>query len=160
MIDFRDILAPECTRFGIEARSQKAALEEASGWIGRRHREISARRLTECLLARERLGSTGIGDGVAIPHCRSAMCAAPVAAFMTAQAPLDFDAPDEQPVDLLLVLAVPEGGQEAHLKILGTLARVFHAAANRASLRAAGSSALLYETLLRQTRQVQGMDSG
>ena len=155
MIDFRDILAPECTRCGIAVRSQKAALEEASSWIGRRHRHISARRLTECLLARERLGSTGIGDGVAIPHCRSAMCTVPVAAFLTAHAPLDFDAPDEQPVDLLLVLAVPEGAQEAHLKILGTLARVFHAAANRTALRAADSDALLHETLLRQVHGVQ-----
>ena len=76
MIDFHEILAPGCTRIGVVAQSKKAALEEASERIAAHMPSIEPRRLLEGLLERERLGSTGLGEGVAIPHCRSAECGA------------------------------------------------------------------------------------
>ncbi len=155
MIDFRDILKPDCTRFDIDVRSKKAALEDASEWLAERWQGISARRLLEGLLDRERLGATGLGEGIAIPHCRTGECSAPVAAFLKASKPVDFDAVDDQPVDLLFVLAVPEGENRAHLEILGALARVFDEPANAAALRGAGSDGALYDALQRQLDMAQ-----
>ena len=148
MIDFRQILRPECTR-RVEARSKKAALEKGSELIAAHHADVDARRLLEGLLNRERLGSTGLGEGVAIPHCRLEECQHPTAALLTT-APIDFDAPDGQDVDLLFVLAVPLHGQRTHLEILGALARVFDDAGNLAGLRGAKTDAELFDTLQRQ----------
>ena len=150
MIDFRDILKPDCTRFDIDVRSKKAALEDASELLAERTPGMNARRLLEGLLDRERLGSTGLGEGIAIPHCRSDECRAPMSAFLKAKSPVDFDAMDDEPVDLLFVLTVPQGETRMHLEILGALARVFDEPANAAALRGAGSDGALYDALQRQ----------
>lgn len=148
MIDFRELLLPACTRSRHQAASKKAALEEASEIIARRHSGLEPRRLLEGLLARERLGNTCLGDGVAIPHCRMA-CDRPVAALLRMAVPLDFDAPDGQPVDLLFVLVVPEDEAQRHLEILGTLAQAFDLPSNRTLLRRAEDDVELWETMLR-----------
>ena len=155
MIDFHEILAPACTRIGVVAQSKKTALEEASERIAAHMPSMEPRRLLEGLLARERLGSTGLGEGVAIPHCRSAQCAAPVAAFLATDRGIDFDAPDDAPVDLLFVLAVPVNEHRQHLEILGALARVFDDPGNLAALRAARSHQALFDTLQRQLALAQ-----
>lgn len=147
MIDFRAILPVECVRAGGLARSKKAALEEAAECLAERHPAIDARRLLVGLLKRERLGSTGLGGGVAIPHCRFEDCAAPVACLLRTPAPVEFDAPDDAGVDLLFVLAVPPGEQRAHLEILGGLARVFDHAPNLAALRQADGDGALHDAL-------------
>ena len=154
MIDFREILAHDCTRVGVEMRSKKAVLEKASEVLVARHPEIDARRLLEGLLSRERLGSTGLGKGVAIPHCRSTDCRTPAACMMRIH-PIDFDAPDDQAVDLVFVLAVPAQGQRIHLEILGALARAFDDADNLAALRRAETDAQLFEALQRQLALAQ-----
>lgn len=145
VIDFRQILAPECTRTGVGAHSKKAALETASGLLAARFPAMDSRRLLEGLLDRERLGSTGLGEGVAIPHCRFAQCQRPVACCLKTADALDFDAPDDMAVDLLFVLAVPLHGQRAHLEILGALARAFDAPGSLAALRQAQTHQALYE---------------
>lgn len=147
MIDFRDILRVECVRAGSSARSKKAALEEASECLAERHCAIDPRRLLVGLLNRERLGSTGLGNGVAIPHCRFEGCAAPVACLLRTTTPVEFDAPDDVGVDLLFVLAVPPGEQGAHLEMLGALARVFDQAPNLAALRQADGDRALHDAL-------------
>ncbi|MCZ6852531.1 MAG: PTS sugar transporter subunit IIA, partial [Gammaproteobacteria bacterium] len=96
---------------------------------------------------RERLGSTGLGGGVAIPHCRIA-CDEINAAFLKLEEPIDYDAPDGQPVDLLFVLVVPPDETHAHLEVLANLARIFGEPDNRATLRRASSSTELYEALM------------
>ena len=153
MIDFRRILLPECT-CRAEVRSKKAALEKGSELIATHHADIDPRRLLEGLVGRERLGSTGLGEGVAIPHCRLEECAAPIAALL-ATPPIDFDAPDGQRVDLVFVLAVPLHGQRTHLEILGALARVFDDDGNLAALRGAKTDAALFDTLQRRLAMAQ-----
>ena len=135
-------------------RSKKAVLEKASEVLVARHPEIDARRLLEGLLTRERLGSTGLGKGVAIPHCRSKDCRTPAACMLRTH-PIDFDAPDDQAVDLVFVLAVPAQGQRIHLEILGTLARVFDDASNLSALRMAETDDQLFEALQRQLALAQ-----
>lgn len=154
MIDFQQVLEPACTRRDVAARSKKAALEKGAELIASLHPQIDPRRLLEGLLSRERLGSTGLGEGVAIPHCRLEECDGPVAALL-ATPPIDFDAPDGRAVDLVFVLAVPLHGQRTHLEILGALARVFDDASNLAALRRAETDAELFDTLQRQLAMTQ-----
>ncbi|MDE0350680.1 MAG: PTS sugar transporter subunit IIA [Gammaproteobacteria bacterium] len=147
MIDFRELLLPSCTRAGHRAASKKAALEHASEIIAGGHSNLEPRRLLEGLLARERLGNTCLGDGVALPHCRMP-CDRPVGALLRLAAPLEFEAPDGQPVDLLFVLVVPDDEGQRHLEILGALARAFDLHSNRNMLRRAENDTELRETLL------------
>jgi PTS system nitrogen regulatory IIA component len=97
------------------------------------------------LIAREKLGSTGLGQGIAIPHCRVANCTQPLGTLITLEEPIDFDAPDDKPVDLLFVLLVPEEAHQQHLDILANIARLFSQADFCALLRAAPDSQALYD---------------
>lgn len=155
MIEFETILSPSCTHVGVQARSKKGVLEQACECLAGEFPEIEPRRLLEGLLARERLGSTGLGEGVAIPHCRFDRCDAPVACFLKTVPGIDFDGPDDQLVDLLFVLAVPLHEQRVHLEILGALARAFDVPGNLASLRRAATDRDLFDTLQRQLARSQ-----
>ncbi len=155
MIDFHEILPLACVRAGSSARSMKMALEEATECLAARHERIDARLLLEGLLNRERLGSTGLGDGVAIPHCRFGGCSKPVACLLRTRIALEFDAPDDAGVDIFFVLAVPPGEQNAHVEILGALARVFDNPANLVALRAAAGDQALFDALHRQLDSAQ-----
>jgi PTS system nitrogen regulatory IIA component len=77
------------------------------------------------LIAREKLGSTGLGQGIAIPHCRVDSCAQPLGTLLTLKEPIPFDAPDDKPVDLLFVLLVPAEAHQQHLDILADIASLF-----------------------------------
>lgn len=105
--------------------------------------------LLESLTAREKLGSTGIGQGIAIPHCRIGNCANPLGTLITLEKPIAFDAPDDQPVDLLFVLLVPEEAHQQHLDILANIARLFSQNDFCQELRAARDNRTLYETACR-----------
>ena len=155
MIEFETILSPSCTHVGVEARSKKGVLERACQCLAEAYPSIEPRRLLEGLLARERLGSTGLGEGVAIPHCRFERCNAPVACFLRTREGIDFDGPDDQLVDLLFILAVPLHEQRIHLEILGALARAFDDPGNLASLRLAATDRELFDTLQRQLAMSQ-----
>ena len=148
MIDFSEILQLDCTRADLAANTKKAALEAASELVTSAHPHIGARHLLEELLTRERLGSTGLGSGVAIPHCRLDECTEPLAALIRLSRPVDFDAPDERGVDLLFVLAVPKHEENAHLEILSALARTFDEEPNLEALRRAAGDEALREALL------------
>ena len=150
MIEFETILSPSCTHVGVEARSKKGVLEHACECLADAFPAIEPRRLLEGLLARERLGSTGLGDGVAIPHCRFDRCDVPVACFLKTRQAIDFDGPDDQLVDLLFVLAVPLHEQRIHLEILGALARAFDDPGNLALLRRSATDQELFDALQRQ----------
>lgn len=155
MIEFEKILTPGCARVDVDARSKKGVLEEACECLAAEFPEIEPRRLLEGLLTRERLGSTGLGEGVAIPHCRFEACAAPIACFLRTRRGIDFDAPDDRLVDLLFVLAVPSHEQRSHLEILGTLARAFDDPGNVASLRRSATARDLFDTLQRRLDMIQ-----
>lgn len=145
MIDIYSILDRPCTRAGVEANSRKRLLEYASDLLAEQH-GLDARTLFDELMNRERLGSTGLGEGVAIPHCRLP-CERIHAACLTLEAPVDFEALDGEPVDLVFVLLVPPDENTAHLELLAELARLFGSADNRASLRTTRTDDELYERL-------------
>lgn len=147
MIDITRILDPATTRAGVEANSRKRAIEVASDLLAARFPALSARALFDALMNRERLGTTALGDGVAIPHCRTA-CDRIIGAFLHLETPVDYDAPDGDPVDLLFVLVVPPDETSAHLEVLATLARLFQEPDNRRRLRDCASDAELYEALV------------
>jgi PTS system nitrogen regulatory IIA component len=146
MINIHSVLDPDCTRVGVDANSRKRLLEFASDLLAEKH-GLSARNLFDELMNRERLGSTGLGDGVAIPHCRIP-CTQIHGACLTLANPVDYDAMDGEPVDLLFVLLVPPDEQAAHLELLAELARLFGDVNNRSDLRSAKTDEELFELLI------------
>ena len=109
---------------------------------------VSTAAIAECLRQRERLGSTAIGHGVAIPHGRSNAFEQARAAFLRLREPVDFDAGDGQPVDLVFAMTIPEHFTQQHLQLLSELAERFADPAFRADLRAAPDAAALRHVLL------------
>ena len=108
---------------GVEATSKKRAFEEA-GLLFENQHGLNRALITDSLFARERLGSTGLGHGVAIPHGRIKGLKSPMAAVLRLSAPIGFDAPDEQAVSLLIFLLVPEAATQKHLEILSEIAEL------------------------------------
>ena len=107
----------------VEATSKKRAFEEV-GLLFENLHGLSRALVTESLFSRERLGSTGLGHGVAIPHGRIKGLKAPMAAILQLALPIGFDAPDEQSVGLLIFLLVPEAATQKHLEILSEIAEM------------------------------------
>ena len=147
-VGIEDLLPPGCVRLDVAAHSRKRSLDVAADLLAEQHPDVDARLLFDALMERERLGSTGIGEGVAIPHCRLD-CPRMMAAFLLLAEPVDYDAPDAIPVDLVFVLAVPPGENSAHLEVLAALASRFRDPATRERLRRAGSPAELRAILCR-----------
>ena len=105
--------------------SSKKRLFEQVGLMFENHNGIARSLVFDSLFARERLGSTGLGQGVAIPHGRIKGLKDALGAFVRLAQPVPFDAPDGKPVTLLFVLLVPEQATEKHLQILSELAQMF-----------------------------------
>jgi PTS system nitrogen regulatory IIA component len=120
-----DLLSAERIRCDVQSSSKKRLLEVISEELARNSDEFSKREIFESLCARERLGSTGLGKGVAIPHGRVKGSRHVQASFIRLKKPLPFDAADGEPVDLLFCLAVPEDCGEDHLKLLAQVAEMF-----------------------------------
>lgn len=110
----------------------------------------SARAIAQGLREREALGSTAIGRGVAIPHCRSGIHAGPVAAFLKLAEPVDFGARDGEPVDLVFAMAIPEDDTQLHLDTLSELAGLFADPGFREAVRSAPGLPALRCVLLRE----------
>ncbi|MDT7927973.1 PTS IIA-like nitrogen regulatory protein PtsN [Tepidimonas sp.] len=137
------ILPPEHVRVAVEATSKKRAFEEA-GLLFESLHGLNRALVTDSLFARERLGSTGLGHGVAIPHGRIKGLKQPMAAVFQLAQPIGFDAPDEQPVNLLIFLLVPEAATQKHLEILSEIAEMLSDATLREKLRSADNAATLH----------------
>ncbi|KPK33854.1 MAG: PTS sugar transporter subunit IIA [Betaproteobacteria bacterium SG8_40] len=117
----------------LDVTSKKRVFEHA-GLLFENTLGISRSTIFDALLARERLGSTGLGHGVAIPHGRIAGLKEAAGAFIRTQTPIPFEAPDGNPVNLIFVLLVPEKATDQHLQILSELAQMFSDRSIRASL--------------------------
>ena len=117
----------------VDASSKKRAFEEA-GLLFENLHGLSRALVTDSLFSRERLGSTGLGHGVAIPHGRIKGLKSPMAAVLLLERPIGFDAPDEQAVNLLIFLLVPEAATQKHLEILSEIAELLSDAGLRAKL--------------------------
>lgn len=153
-----DILTCERTFCGVEGRSKKRVLEMVSENLAKNTVELTADQIFTHLIARERLGSTGIGHGVAIPHARVENCQRTTGALILLKNKVDFDAADGEPVDLLFVLLIPDQDTEQannqHLAILSMLAEMFSEGDLRQSLRSMTSGRSLYEAAIEYAKQV------
>ncbi len=144
-MDIKTIITPSRTLCGIEGVSKKRALEILANTIAEDVPAIDADDLFRRLIARERLGSTGIGHGIAIPHCRVSSCEGTIGALITLKEPIEFDAIDSEPVDVLFTMLVPENAHSEHLQTLASLASMLNDAEFRTRLRAAETNEALYE---------------
>ena len=138
------ILTPRRTQFKVPGDSKKRVLETLAKLIADDLPILNADELFRRLIARERLGSTGIGKGIAIPHCRIENCVSTVGALITLDKPVDYDAIDGEPVDIVFAMLVPEEAHDEHLQTLASLAEMLSQPDYLASLRSAGSDQTLY----------------
>src|ERR687884_2235654 len=138
------LLAPDHVLVDLTASSKKRLFEQA-GLLFENHDGIARSVVYDSLFARERLGSTGLGQGVAIPHGRIKGLKEALGAFIRLAQPVPFDAPDGNPVSLVFVLLVPEKATEKHLQILSELAQMFSDKALRESMTAAADAAALHQ---------------
>ena len=143
MVDLSDLLRPEAVFTGVAAVSRKSLLQQL-GFLAAPLLGIDSRGLTEALAERERLGSTGFGGGVALPHARLPTIAAPIGLFARLATPIEFDAVDDLPVDLVFALFSPSPGGADHLKALARVSRRLRDRLFLAKLRGAGSPDALY----------------
>lgn len=139
------ILQPAQSQIDVSVSSHKKLLEQIAKLAGERLKPCTELEIYESLLARERLGSTCLGEGVAIPHCRLANCQQAVGVLLRLKTPVSLDAPDAQPVDLVFALIVPEQATDEHLAILAQLAQRFSTASYRQHLRQANSVSDFYQ---------------
>ena len=127
-----------------DSTSKKRVFEQV-GILFENTRQIARSQVFDSLFAREKLGSTGLGQGVAIPHGRIKHLRDAVAAFIMTDNPIPFDAPDGESVNLIFVLLVPERATDLHLQLLSELAQMFSDKAFRAQLRTSGEPALIHQ---------------
>ena len=124
-MNIAEILTPERVVSGLKASSKKRALELVSEVLANNGMPGRQAEIFESLIARERLGSTGFGNGVAIPHGRVKQTENTIGAFVHLAEPIDYDAIDGKAVDLIFALVVPEESTEEHLQVLAALAERF-----------------------------------
>lgn len=148
MIRLADILSPARSRVNVQGGSKKRVLELIAQLFAEDQPGLDSSQLFNSLIAREKLGSTGFGNGIAIPHCRLAGCDTPLGAILHLDTPVDFDAIDGAPVDLLFVLLVPETATDEHLVLLRQIASLFENEQLRERLRQAGDNQTLYQAAI------------
>lgn len=144
MPDLTQILTPSRTVSGAPGISKKRVLETIAKIVSDDQPDLPYNNVLDQLIAREKLGSTGMGQGIAIPHCRVGDCVEPIGTLLTLEEPVPFDSPDDQPVDLLFVLLVPEEAHQQHLDILADVARLLNQEDLCRRLRAAKDNLSLY----------------
>jgi PTS system nitrogen regulatory IIA component len=142
-----DLLTPARVVVDATATSKKRLLEQLARLLNDGDGDDAERAVYESLVKRERLGSTGLGQGVAIPHGRSAAISRACGCFVRLREPVDFNADDGKSVDLVFALVVPEHFTDQHLMFLAELAGLFSDPATVAELRKARDASALYEAL-------------
>ena len=144
-----DLLKPESVIANLKATSKKQALQELSKRIA----EIidqDERDIFEILLEREKLGTTGVGDGIAIPHGKLKSLEKLHGFFARLERPVDFDSVDERPVDLIFLLLAPESAGADHLKALARVSRLLRDKDNCEKLRGSDNPEAIYALLIEQ----------
>jgi PTS system nitrogen regulatory IIA component len=132
---------------GLEIASKKRLLETLAELLASDHPRLQTETVFEHLLERERLGSTGLGHGIALPHARMKDVGEVVGAFVQTVKGVDYDAADGEPVDLAFALLVPEAANEEHLRLLAHLASLFSDPNMRVRLRESDSRAEILRVL-------------
>lgn len=146
MVDRLEFLQPRAVLAGLKATSRKQALQEISRLAGD-ITGLTERNIYDALQERERLGSTAPGGGVAVPHARMPGLSSIIGVFAQLDRPVPFDAPDDEPVDLLFVLLTPEAAGGDHLTALARISRILRDKRNCELLRAATTTDALYALL-------------
>ncbi|MES2754390.1 MAG: PTS sugar transporter subunit IIA [Pseudomonadota bacterium] len=146
MPDLSDLVVPTAVAAGVSVTSRKPLVPLAAG-IAAAAYALDRTVVAEALAAREKLGSTGFGGGVAIPHAKLAAVERPLGAFLRLEAPVAFGAIDDLPVDLVFVLLSPLAAGADHLKALARVSRALRDKAFVAKLRGAGSADAIYALL-------------
>ena len=143
------VFSEQLTRVNVAGTTRKQVLREAAKLIAGAREDVVEHRLFSRLMEREHLGSTGLGFGTAIPHCRLSSVKSPVCAFLKLKQPIDFDASDGEPVDLMMVMVAEENEHQDHLGMLAASARVLGEADNRAAIRACENGEDLFSLLMK-----------
>ncbi|MDH5483857.1 MAG: PTS IIA-like nitrogen regulatory protein PtsN [Gammaproteobacteria bacterium] len=146
-MDIKQLIAPERVICLSEISSKKRILEQLAKLLGTGAIGYDPAEIFNRLIERERLGSTGLGHGVALPHGRMGSEQKTIGAFIKLDRPIDFDSPDGQPADLLFALLVPEHHTDEHLQILASLAGMFSDPGFCNSIRQCGSDEELFRHL-------------
>lgn len=131
-----------------DASSKKKVLETISQIVTENYPEYHSNKVFQTLIERERLGSTGIGHGVALPHARLAECTDTIGVFISLNKAINYDSIDNKPVKLVFALLIPENSTQEHLDILAKLAEFFQQQNNRQILENASSSETVYNILI------------
>ncbi len=134
-------------RNDVDVKSKKRALEELSNLIVQNQAQLDASDIFDSLISRERLGATGVGYGIAIPHGRIKNCQKITGAFIQLNEGVDFNTIDNQPVDILFALIVPEESTDEHLQVLALLASMFSDEIFREKLRQSKNNEETYQLL-------------
>ena len=148
MIRIENILTPGRSLVNVPGGSKKRVLEQIAKVLGQDLPDLDSQTIFESFIAREKLGSTGFGNGIAIPHCRMPGCTSPLSAVLRLDVPVDFDAIDGAPVDLLFVLLVPEAATDEHLELLRQIASMLDREDVRERLRRASTGQELYQAVV------------
>jgi PTS system nitrogen regulatory IIA component len=143
----QEILTPQRVAPSLPASSKKRLLEKLSFLLGAGGSDVDVAAALHSLLERERLGSTGIGQGVALPHGRLKGLKKVVGAFATLEHEMDYNSLDRKPVRMAFALLVPENAADEHLRILSELAGIFRKKETRQNLLSAKNPEELYRTL-------------
>ncbi|MBM3523180.1 MAG: PTS IIA-like nitrogen regulatory protein PtsN [Alphaproteobacteria bacterium] len=152
-MEISDLVTPKAVVPSLKATSKKQALQE----LARRASELTGeheRAIFDVLLERERLGTTGVGDGVAIPHGKLPNLKRLIGVFARLERPIDFEAIDEQPVDLIFLLLAPGTSGADHLKALARVSRLLRDRATREKLRGSETAEAIYALLTEQHASV------
>jgi nitrogen PTS system EIIA component len=120
-----ELLTLDSCRSKVEGVSKKRVINTVSDLIAQQLDDVESDEVFAALMGREQLGTTGLGRGIAIPHCRLAQCTKAIGALISLDSPVDYDSLDGEPVDLVFALIVPEDGDDEHVKALGEIASLF-----------------------------------
>ena len=149
-MNISDLLAPDAVLAPLKAQSKKQLLQELAARAHAQTR-LPEKNIFETLIERERLGTTGVGAGIAIPHGRMAGVSTITGVFARLENGIDYDAVDSQPVDLVFMLLAPENAGADHLKALARVSRLLRNQQTCEKLRAAKTTEALYAILIDQT---------
>lgn len=149
-MQINEVLSLDCTKSAVHCTSKKRALELISEIVAT-HTGQNPTELFKCMLGREKLGSTGIGNGIAIPHARMSNSDKAIAVLLQCEQAIEFDAIDNRPVDLLFALLVPEDQCKEHLQTLSCMAKRLNDKKVTKRLRHASTDEELFEIMVSES---------
>ena len=156
MMRISDVLTPEMSLCDLQWGSKKKVFENLAQFLSKNLEGGTdrAEALLQSMVARERLGSTGIGKGVAVPHCKVNGITRVYGCLIKLNLSIDYDALDNQPVDIIFALVVPDEHNDNHEKTLSCVTKVLQSASSRAKLRACRDNQQLFNTLIKLEQSI------